>query len=295
MTYINEFVQYMYSMCQSYWNGSPYPWILAISLAVCIFLAVRKKDRIAAFMSGFTIILLVVLFFPVTAKLIGKIIGSTIYWRMFWMLPVVPMISYAACACIRMIPEHGKLTGLLKAAATCAVCLLIMLMGSLHYTSGDFYKTVNALQIPDHIYLIGEMINEDRDAAGRGDEPVTVAAVDYVATYLRLYDPTILMPFGRRRSGAENKNARKLYQRINIKNYPEKLARRAHRAKCDYLVLTDAPEEQHFIETVMEGGYDYVGQVSEFIVLRENAEAAAAYAAEQEAKKAAEAAEESET
>ncbi len=286
-TYLIDYARQLQKYCRMYFRGTPWPWIFAGALLACVLLAVIKKERKAAFMAVYTILTAVIVLSPVGYAFIGKLIGQDIYWRIIWFLPILPITCYAASAWIRLLPDKGIPARILRIAATLGVCCIIALSGSLHYTSGDFWKTVNDLQIPDDVYQIGELINADRAADGRAEETITVAAEDYTAAYLRLYDPTIAMPFGRRAQGAATKNARRLYYRLQKGDYPKKMAKRAHSLNCDYIVIQTGFATEQYLKTVTKRGYDYLGEAGSYTILKENAEYAARLDAKAAEKKAA--------
>ena len=73
---------------QKYWGNGFYVYLL---LAACLYFLVfgRKKER-ARILSGYIVVFLAVFFCPVTAYIIQKCIGRSVYWRVLWVLPAVP-------------------------------------------------------------------------------------------------------------------------------------------------------------------------------------------------------------
>ena len=93
---------------QKYWGNGFYVYLL---LAACLYFLVfgRKKER-SRILSGYIVVFLAVFFCPVTAYIIQKCIGRSVYWRVLWILPAVPLIAYAGTCLIKKVelPDHGS-------------------------------------------------------------------------------------------------------------------------------------------------------------------------------------------
>ena len=80
-------------------------------LAACLYFLVfgRKKER-SRILSGYIVVFLAVFFCPVTAYIIQKCIGRSVYWRVLWILPAVPLIAYAGTCLVKKAgaPDHGS-------------------------------------------------------------------------------------------------------------------------------------------------------------------------------------------
>lgn len=65
-----------------------------------------------------------------------------------------------------------------------------------------FYKKVqNVQKIPDEVVSICNLINEQKEE----NEEIYLATDDKIASYVRVYDPSIKMPYGRGGKGASGK------------------------------------------------------------------------------------------
>ena len=84
---------------QKYWGNGFYVYLL---LAACLYFLVfgRKKER-SRILSGYIVVFLAVFFCPVTAYIIQKCIGRSVYWRVLWVLPAVPLIAYAGTCLVK--------------------------------------------------------------------------------------------------------------------------------------------------------------------------------------------------
>ncbi len=250
-----ETLKYVISMWTQYWGDSLYPYFLILGILVLAIAGIRRKK--AAFLFLVTGMLLLFLLVPLFTGILKALVGESIYWRLFWLLPILPVISYAFCYLIDFC--RGKLT---KIILTLGACILLALAGNFQFTSGQFQVTNNHQQVPDDIATICHVIAADNDHK----ETVMVAGNDYIASYLRVYDPNFLMPYGRRGQGAADENAQKLYMFMERMDRPGSVALRALQAGCNYIVvdLTNVADpvliEQH--------GFQLIDRVDQYGVFR---------------------------
>ena len=72
-------------------------------LHVCISWYSEEKNERSRILSGYIVVFLAVFFCPVTAYIIQKCIGRSVYWRVLWILPAVPLIAYAGTCLIKKV------------------------------------------------------------------------------------------------------------------------------------------------------------------------------------------------
>ncbi len=196
---------------QKYWGNGFYVYLL---LAACLYFLVfgRKKER-SRILSGYIVVFLAVFFCPVTAYIIQKCIGRSVYWRVLWILPAVPLIAYAG------------------------TCLI---------------KKVGASRPRQYILLIF----------------IDLATDDKIASYVRVYDPSIKMPYGRGGKGASGKKAARWLHKQLVAEVPviKKVVKNAKRLKCNYLVFpVPSKKKQLYMETK---GFYLIGQVNEYGIFK---------------------------
>ena len=142
---------------QKYWGNGFYVYLL---LAACLYFLVfgRKKER-SRILSGYIVVFLAVFFCPVTAYIIQKCIGRSVYWRLLWILPAVPLIAYAGTCLIKKVgasrPRQYIL--LIFIAAVLAFC------GTGLNKDGFYKKVQNVQKIPDEVVSICNLINEQKE------------------------------------------------------------------------------------------------------------------------------------
>ena len=50
----------------------------------------------------YTLLALAAFFFPISAWILQKCIGAEVYWRVLWVVPVVPLLAYVGTRLVRM-------------------------------------------------------------------------------------------------------------------------------------------------------------------------------------------------
>lgn len=262
------------STWQSYWNGSGYPYLLTAALLFILIGSVwykRSTEKKYAMQNAgegappvilavYALFVLVVFFFPVTAWILQKCVGAEVYWRVLWVLPVVPLLSYAGT---RLVCKPKKKA--VQFLVLVGGLVLISISGKSIY-EGNYTSVHNYQQVPDEVAHICNLIN-----AHRGDGDALLATDDNLSPYIRVYDPAIRMPYGRLGHGAKAKIDRTIYHNINFENdkYSE-IAKDAKHRGCSYLVLCIYNEEQQ--KEIEAQGYvllDYVNQYGVFALQKE--------------------------
>lgn len=252
-----KFFEWIIPVWQKYWGTGFYQYLLL--MAVLYLVIWKRKQSSSRFFLGYMAVILVIFFCPFTGKLIYKCIGKKVYWRVLWLLPVIPVISYAFVECLR-----NRKSKWVRAVFVILFSAAIVLMGKNVITSGNFVTVHNFQKVPDEVAAICTMVRTDA-----GDGEILLASDDYVASYVRVFDPSINMPYGRRKAGARRGAARKLYTRMIAaeKNY-KRIAQLAKKVGCNYIVLTIGNEEQKRI--LGEKGYEEVGMVNQYGIFRLN-------------------------
>ena len=243
---------------QKYWGNGFYVYLL---LAACLYFLVfgRKKER-SRILSGYIVVFLAVFFCPVTAYIIQKCIGRSVYWRVLWILPAVPLIAYAGTCLIKKVgasrPRQYIL--LIFIAAVLAFC------GTGLNKDGFYKKVQNVQKIPDEVVSICNLINEQKEE----NEEIYLATDDKIASYVRVYDPSIKMPYGRGGKGASGKKAARWLHKQLVAEVPviKKVVKNAKRLKCNYLVFpVPSKKKQLYMETK---GFYLIGQVNEYGIFK---------------------------
>ena len=251
---MKEMINKSLEFWNNYWGGSLFPWLLAASVLYLLIFKHRKKT--VRYVLAYVCVTLFLFFFPYTAKIIQKCVGESVYWRVLWIVLSAPVTALAMVEFIR-----GR-KGFLQQILLVLFAGVIVWSGKEFYTEGYYHKVNNYQQVPDSVAGICELVRQDA-----GDQDFVLVADDYISSYVRVYDPSIYLPFGRRGSGGAVGARRQLYLEINapVFNYTN-IARYARWVKCNYLVVK-IPNEQQKAE-LERYGYHELGVVGEYSVCR---------------------------
>lgn len=195
---MKEMIKKSLGFWNNYWGDSVFPYLLAIALLYLLIF--KRKKKTTRYVLGYVFLALFLFFFPYTAKIIQKCIGENVYWRVLWLVPSTPVIALAMTEFIR-----GR-KAVLQPVLLVLCTAVIVLGGKEFYTEGYYHKVNNYQQVPDVVAGICELAKQDA-----GGEKFLLVADEYVSSYIRVYDPSIYLPFGRRGSGGAIGTRRQLY------------------------------------------------------------------------------------
>lgn len=156
-------------------------WFLA-ALAFLYFTEKQKERRI--FFIYIPVTVLLIYFNPLFYNVFFRLAGSEIYFRICWMLPVIPVIAYAS---VRLIE---RVSGKWQIIYSLLVIGFIMISGRLVYTNPLYSPAENKYHVPQSVVEICDEIHVP------GREVMAVFPPELIL-YVRQYDPTICMPYGR--------------------------------------------------------------------------------------------------
>lgn len=238
----------------AYWGDGRHLFLLILAL-LYIIVAIKKKD-VENTLLAYVGIFAVVFALPITAGIIQKLIGASVYWRMFWILPTSIIIALA----FTHLTEALK-TKWLKPILVMVLAVLIAVTGTWIYTNERFVSAANWHKLPASVPEICELIQTD--AKEQGQMPKAVV-VNSLAPSIRQYDAGIKLLYGRDAMRGENPDydTQVVYYQMQqeIPDYAE-LDELFRKTKCNYLVWTGSEESFVGFE---EQGYRLVGQVNEY-------------------------------
>jgi hypothetical protein len=164
---------------EEYIGTGAYMTLFLLSL-IYIYKKVEKKE-IRNFIL-FSVIIFILILNPIFCKVILKFIGSGVYWRMFWVLPMGIVIAYVGTD---IILKSKK--GIERIIIGVAIVLIIILGGKCVFNDENFTLATNWYKIPQETLAITSLISEDDE-----NDKCLLAPVEMVA-YVRQYDPSIYM------------------------------------------------------------------------------------------------------
>lgn len=255
---MKEIMKNILSVWFDYWGKGYYPYLLLV--AVIYLLVWKRKKEHARQLLAFIGVCLVVFFFPVTAWIIRKCIGPEVYWRVLWILPVVPLIAWAAADFVRS--RQGRAVQVVLAVM---IMGLIVICGKSVWSAGNYEIVHNYQKVPDNVAQIAGILN-----SGKGEEEILLAADDHVSAYIRVYDPSIHTAYGRGGKTPVCAEARRFYRQI-CKEQPnfKKAAKLAKKAGCNFIVLAYQEEQE---KKFAKQGYEKIAIVNEYAVYKLTAE-----------------------
>lgn len=250
---MKEIVTWAVTIWDMYWGNGWVQYLLALS-GIGILILGRKKG-IALRLFFYTVLLLGLFFCPVSGRVIMRCIGESVYWRVLWLLPTVPVIAGGFTEVVSRLKN-----GILQAVLTAVLVGAVVISGTGMIKAGNFERVYNHQQVPDEIAMICNKINADRNK-----REVRIAADEYAASYIRVYDPSLKMVYGRRGYGAADKTIKNLYKQITSEIPDGKtVSDLANTAKCTYVVMV--PPNEKFLQDMENGGYRILDTVDLYYI-----------------------------
>lgn len=153
---------------------------------VCVgYLFFRESDKGKRIMFIYVPFILLLLFFnPLFMQVLYGFIGTEIYYRILWLMPITIVIAYTIVK-ISMDLKGKKKQGFLIGAA-----VMMIFSGSCIYRSPFFSKAENFEHMPEAVVQICDRIQiEGRE--------VMAAFPGELMSFVRQYTPLVCMPYGR--------------------------------------------------------------------------------------------------
>ena len=199
-------------------------WFLA-ALSYVLLNEKQRPKRI--FFVYMPVIMLLIYFNPLFVRVFFSVMESEIYFRMWWLVPVIIVIAYAAvCICDRL---RGKGKGIF---ATTVVAMII-LSGKLVYSNPLYSRAENSYHVPESVVEICDAIV----VPGR---EVMAAFPSELVLYVRQYAPRVCMPYGRDDMGQYYDDFYHAMQEDEIDL--EVIMPFANEKLCHYLIFRDDKE-----------------------------------------------------
>lgn len=215
-----------------------------------IFLFFKEKNKTNRLIFIYVpVATLLIYFCPLWAWVVYRMIGEDLYWRFLWLLPVVPVVAYAAVKMVQLLDRK------IQPFAGTVAALIVILSGSLIYRSSHVTWAENLYHIPQEVIAVCDLIEPE--------EGKVKAAFPYeMFQYVRQYSAKIEMPYGREYILFDWADRSDLFYALSedVLN-PEKVASLARTEGCTYLVFAaDKPidgrlEDYGFVKYATEGDY----------------------------------------
>lgn len=227
-------------------------WFLAA--LIYLFLTEEIRER-RIFFVYIPLVVLALFFNPLFSRVFSSFLGSEIYFRMCWLLPVILVIAYAAVHIIE------RAQGAMQVWYSVLALVLIGCSGRLVYTNSRYSIADNIYHVPDAVVSV---CNEIRVP---GREVMAVFPPEYVL-YVRQYDGTICMPYGREGFDDEVNNEFRDAMRREIYDL-EELVQFAQESHCHYVIFDNKKE---ILGEPQDFGWDVFSELEEVTIYRNTAE-----------------------
>lgn len=132
-----------------YYSDSKYFVLFLIALVLNFIFIKKENKKERALLLWLPIIVVLIIMNPVVFKYLNQLIGEDMgntYWRVFWLVPIAPVVSYAFT---NLIDYKDRKIG--KAFIILAFIGIIITSGKLVYNSTNFQKVGNWYKMPDNI------------------------------------------------------------------------------------------------------------------------------------------------
>ncbi|MGI6070836.1 MAG: hypothetical protein ACOYBE_10460 [Blautia sp.] len=171
---------------EAYW-GDALLFFLLFLVSLLILLLVKKRGSAGIFLSIFFFLLLTVYNPVLVYVLIPRLGLETIYYRLFWLMPVTAVLAYVIvylCTAIRY---------------TAIQIPLLLLFGALILFTGQPLKSAVSPSLPDNIYKVPQDLVDACDIihADSDEEQPTVVFDVNLNMVARQYDPSLLLALNR--------------------------------------------------------------------------------------------------
>ena len=196
-----ENIEIIKNTFQEFIGSGMYMLLFLIALLYIYMKEDNKKNK--AFLLYTSIIILFITLYPIFNKAVGKIFTDSVYWRVFWLLPLGITIAYAGVKFINSEKQKYK-----QIVATIGLILIVVVSGKLIYNKENYFELGNFYKLPDEDVLVTQLIGADDEDYKKAIAPESLVA------HMRQIDASIDLayrrdPQGKRKSNTYSINVRK--------------------------------------------------------------------------------------
>ncbi len=229
-------------------------FLFPVLLLCIIWIFRREKDWMKKIL--LCILPLVFLFLywcPLTGLLFMKLLGENVYWRILWLLPMAVTIPYACCLLLK------RLYGIKRQCVFLALLAAVALSGKGVLSEEWFEPSLNAYKIPQNVIDVCEVLPSN----------IHAMVSNRLMPYIRMYDPTITLEYGRNSLGYNGiTETESLEQILYLEAQKSEidlsiLAPLAKEAGCAFLVFSN---NRTYIGDWADYGYREYGNTDEFVI-----------------------------
>lgn len=215
---------------------------------------VEKRKHIRILFIYVPLILLLVFFNPVFARLVFETAGDEIYYRILWLLPITAVIAFA------VVELWGRLEGMKKRLFLMCSVLVIAVSGSYIYSNEYFSRAENIYHVPQTVVDICDAIEVE------GREVKAIFPLEMLQ-YVRQYSPVICMPYGREILVDSWTSWNKLYDVMEVEVIdPKEMAEGCREQWVVYIIL---PEDKQIDGRLEDYDFEVFARIDEYVVYKD--------------------------
>lgn len=219
--------------------------LTALYVCALVFLFFQEKEKykriLLVYLPAFWI---GILFLPITYRIIAEIIDEELYYRFFWMLPMTLVIAYA------LVQAYHLYCGAYKKLLALGTAAVLVFCGDFVYDNWRYSAAENQYHVPQSVVDICDLMHAE------GREVMAVFPSELMQ-YVRQYDSTICMPYGRNVLVADWKINHPLCDVMEEETLDgEVLGEMASVYSCVYIVVREEKDTtEGFDEALADSGY----------------------------------------
>lgn len=228
---------------------------IALFLIAMLYIFLKEKDKkLRCLFLYFPIVVYAVILNPFFNKIVGKIFTSSVYWRMYWILPIGITLAYAIIKFVVEQKENAQ-----KVVVAISLVTIVIVSGKFVYGHGNFEKVGNLYKLPDDAVLVAQLIEVDDTEYKKALVP------ENLTPYIRQVTSKVDLAYRRKPDGYEEDPLILALHSGNVKY----IAEYARNVNCNYVVYNKAvvltePMENYgfekYTESVFFAIYKYVGK-----------------------------------
>lgn len=226
--------------------------LLALYVCAVLFLFFAEKEVYKRILLVYLPLFWIgVLLLPFTYKVIAEVIDEEVYYRFFWMLPMTLVIAYTA---VRL---YHLYRGKYRFLAAVGLTVVMIISGDFVYNNWRYSKAENAFHVPQSVVELCDFMHTE------GREVLALFPMELMQ-YVRQYDSTICLPYGRDVLVDDWNINHPLYELMEAEVVDcNALGEAAAAYRCAYVVLD---QEQPTTGELTKSGYVLKGTVSGYRV-----------------------------
>ena len=251
--------EYILSQYRLFFSDSGFGLLYFICLFYILVRNLNKKIKWGILLPS--VLLAGAIFFPITAKIMMKLVGQEVYWRCFWALPTVAVAAFAGTELISSLKGKGKKLLLLL---TC-VCLLVV-NGTFIFSNQYFTEKENSYKLPQEVLDVIDIVSEH--AQENNVKAKRIVSPAWLATYARIYDASTYQSYGRnmirRMTFLPPEEQNDLYREINSDTPDfDILTKMVKKLKYNYVVMMKEAAKQQEME---KRGYEWISETENHVI-----------------------------